>query len=134
MKKITTIQDEVKCKIEPEKGFYSKAGKNLRRFIFLTCMAGTGIFFTGCFAGYVATEPVYVQYERPARPSTLHVWIDGDWGWNSQSHAYVQRAGYWERPRQNQVYVSGNWHSTPKGKSWSKGHWQKGNSKGKNRR
>jgi len=113
--------------IEPRKGLYSEAGKNLRRFIFLACIAGTAIAFTGCFAGHVAREPVYVQYQRPSRPSTVHVWIDDDWAWSRQSHAYLQRAGYWERPRQNQVYVSGDWRSTPKGKAWSKGHWQKAN-------
>ena len=112
-----------------DKGIFSKAGSRIRKVILLTCLAGTGIFFTGCFPGYVASEPSYVQYDRPARPNSMSVWIDGDWGWNNQTHVYVQRAGYWDRPRQGQSYVSGSWRSTPNGKSWSKGHWQKDNKK-----
>lgn len=103
----------------------NKVSYGIKRIIFLTSLAGIGLFFNGCTAGYVATEPSYVEYSRPQRPSDLHVWIDGDWVFNSQTHAYVQRNGYWEQPVQGRTYVSGSWQSTPKGKYWSKGHWQK---------
>jgi hypothetical protein len=105
----------------------------VKRIVLVTFIAGTALFLNGCMAGYVATEPVYVEYARPQRPSELHVWIDGDWRYNSQSHGYIQRSGYWERPRQNQSYVSGHWQTNPRGKSWSKGYWQKNGHKGNNR-
>jgi hypothetical protein len=103
----------------------NKASGGIKRIIFLASLAGIGLFFNGCTAGYVATEPSYVEYSRPERPSEYHIWIDGDWVFNNQTHAYVQRNGYWERPIQGRTYVSGQWQSTPKGKYWSKGRWQK---------
>ena len=105
----------------------------IKRIIFLTSLVGIGLFFNGCTAGYVATEPSYVEYSRPQRPSDLHIWIDGDWVFNSQTHAYVQRNGYWAAPQQNRIYITGQWQSTPRGKYWSKGHWQK-KGYGENRR
>lgn len=131
------VQDE-NCEVPvlcaPVNSITSVVGKYLRKFIYLTCLAGIGTLFTGCMGGYIASEPAYVQYERPARPSNVHIWIDGDWGWNSQSHVYVQKAGYWEKPRQGQMYVAGSWQTNSKGKSWSKGHWQKDNRNGGNGR
>jgi hypothetical protein len=111
----------------------NKLSGGIKRIIFLTSLAGIGLFFNGCTAGYVATEPSYVEYSRPQRPSDLHVWIDGDWVFNSQTHAYVQRNGYWERPVQGRTYISGSWQSTPKGKYWSKGRWQKKGREGSRR-
>jgi hypothetical protein len=97
----------------------------LKKIIFIACLAGTGLFLNGCMAGYVETEPAYVEYARPQRPSELSIWIDGDWYYNGQSRGYVQHTGYWERPRQGQTFVTGHWQSTPRGKTWSKGHWQR---------
>jgi hypothetical protein len=121
------VHEAIKCEPElnaAETSADTKFGRYLKRFIFLASLAGIGLFLNSCMAGYVASEPAYTVYERPPQPSNLHVWIDGDWGWNYQSHTYVQRAGYWEQPRQGRTYVSGYWQSTPRGKSWSKGHWQ----------
>jgi hypothetical protein len=103
----------------------SKVGGRIKRIIYLASLSGIGLFVNSCIAGYVGTEPVYVEYARPERPGALHVWIDGDWGWNSQSHIYVQKAGYWEKPRQGQVFVTGHWQTTPRGRSWSNGYWQR---------
>jgi len=100
-----------------------------RKLIFLTSLAGIGLFLNSCTAGYVATQPSYIEYSRPERPSNLHIWIDGDWSYNHQTRNYVQKRGYWEKPSQNRVYISGQWQTTPKGKYWSKGHWQKKNRK-----
>jgi hypothetical protein len=121
------VQTAIKCEpvmnaAEPRTD--TKFGRYLKKFIFLASLAGMGLFLSSCMAGYVATEPAYTVYARPPQPSNLHIWINGDWGWNSQSHMYVQRAGYWEQPRQGRTYVSGYWQSSPQGKSWSKGHWQ----------
>lgn len=105
----------------------------LKKLFFLSSLAGIGLFFNGCTAGYVATEPSYVEYSRPQRPSDLYIWIDGDWVYNSQTHAYAQRNGYWERPSQGRTYISGSWQSTPRGKYWSRGHWQKKGHEGNRR-
>jgi hypothetical protein len=102
-----------------------KASGLLRKMFYSACLAGIGISFNGCMAGYVASEPVYVEYDRPQRPGDLYVWIEDDWDWNSRSHSYVRKAGYWQQPRQGRTFESGHWQSTPKGKSWNKGHWQK---------
>jgi hypothetical protein len=103
-----------------------KSGRHLKQMVYVTGLAGLLFCFNGCFStGYVTTEPVYVQHSRPAQPSTLHVWVDGDWGWSRPNKNYVQRDGYWTRPAQGRTYVSGSWKATPKGHSWSKGHWRK---------
>ena len=129
------VQEAIKC--EPvmnatETSIDTKFGKYLKKFIFIATLAGIGLFLNSCMGGYIATEPAYTVYARPAQPSNLHIWIDGDWGWNSRSHMYVQKAGYWEQPRQGQTYVQGTWKTTPRGKSWSKGHWQSTGRKTKN--
>jgi hypothetical protein len=103
----------------------SKFSRHLKKFVYISGLAALGLFFNGCYVGYVATEPSYVEYSRPPRPNNLSIWIDGDWGWNNQTHVYVQRAGYWEKPRQNQTFVAGHWSTTPRGRTWAKGHWQR---------
>jgi hypothetical protein len=131
MTKIEIFQKDIQQATKQEplsdavKNLSMKYISRLNKIICLTLLAGMGLFLNGCLAGYVTTEPVYVEHSRPQRPSEMHIWIDGDWSYNSQSHGYVQNTGYWEKPRQGQTFVSGHWQSTPKGKSWSKGHWQK---------
>jgi hypothetical protein len=104
-----------------------KAIGNFRKMFFIASLAGIGLLFNSCVAGYVETEPSYVVINRPAQPSNVHVWIDGGWGWSNQSHGYVQRTGYWDKPRQGHTYVSGHWQSSPKGKYWENGRWEKHN-------
>jgi len=114
-------------------GFISKIGKNMKKIIFIGSMAGIGLFLNGCMEGYVASEPTYTEYPRPLRPSEFHIWVDGDWVYNQSSRVYVQKSGYWTRPQQNRVYIQGSWQSTPKGKHWQKGRWEK-NGQQNNRR
>ena len=116
-----------------ETGVYARVGKYMKIFSYLILFTGIGIVFTSCMGGYVASEPTYVDYARPQRPSETHIWIDGDWNWNNRTHVYVQRAGYWEKPRMGQSYVAGSWQSSQRGKSWTKGHWQKDNKQKDNR-
>ncbi len=117
-----------------ETGVIGRISRNLKGIIYFTCLTGIGLFLNSCVGGYVATEPAYVEYSRPARPSSLYVWIDGDYAWNNQTHVYVQRAGYWEKPRPNQTYVSGHWQASAKGKTWAPGRWQKQGRQDNNRR
>jgi hypothetical protein len=104
---------------------YAKVGKYMKIFSYVVFMTGVALIFTSCMGGYVASEPAYVDYARPQRQYDNQIWIDGDWNWNNQTHVYVQKAGYWDKPRQGQSYVAGNWQTTQRGKSWNKGHWQK---------
>lgn len=106
----------------------TKYFKHLKMFICITGFAGIGLFLNSCMSGYVGSEPVYIEYARPAQPGNLYIWIAGDWGWNNQSNVYVRKPGNWEKPRQGQTYVSGHWQSTTKGKYWSNGYWQSQNS------
>jgi hypothetical protein len=106
---------------------FVRVGKYIKIFSYMFFLTGIGLVFNSCMGGYVASEPSYVDYARPQRQYDNQIWIDGDWGWNSQTHIYVQKAGYWDRPRQGQTYIKGSWQSTPRGKSWTKGHWQKDN-------
>ncbi|MBK5246694.1 MAG: hypothetical protein JJE49_05405 [Peptostreptococcaceae bacterium] len=108
-----------------EVGFISKTSKHIKKILFIGSLAGIGLFLNSCRVGYVATEPTYSEYSRPARTSGLDVWIDGDWVFNQSSHVYVQKRGYWEKPRQNRIYIKGFWQSTSRGKHWKKGHWEK---------
>jgi hypothetical protein len=132
MKKNEELQNEIHFAISrkpflnsPLTGVYAKVGKYMKIFSYLILLTGIGMVFTSCFGGYVASEPAYVEYARPQRQYDNQIWIDGDWGWNNQSHVYVQKAGYWAKPRQGQSFVAGQWKTTQRGKSWTNGHWQK---------
>lgn len=98
----------------------------MKKLFYLAGLAVVLLVLNGCSAtGYVASEPAYVEYSRPARPSSLHVWVDGDWVYNRQTRLYVQNNGYWHRPNRGRVYVSGSWQTTPQGHRWQSGHWQR---------
>jgi hypothetical protein len=119
---------------ESRYGIHHQVGKYMKIFSYLFLFTGLMLVLNSCMDGYVSSEPTYTEYARPQRPSEAHIWIDGDWGWNSQSHVYVQKAGYWDMPRHGHTYVSGSWQTSPKGKSWSKGHWQRDNNQNYNRK
>jgi len=98
----------------------------MKKFIFLISFAGVLLLLNSCSTtGYVATEPAYVEYTRPAPPSNIHVWVDGDWIYNRQTHVYVRQNGYWQKPNHGRTYVSGHWQVGPRGRSWAPGHWQR---------
>ena len=132
MKKNEELQNEIHFAISRkplmnmrQTGISAKVGKYMKIFSYLILLTGIGLVFTSCMGGYVASEPSYVEYARPQRQYDNQIWIDGDWGWNNQTHVYVQKAGYWDNPRPGRTYVKGNWQTTQRGKSWNKGHWQK---------
>ena len=97
----------------------------MKIFSYLILITGLGLVFNSCMGGYIASEPSYTEYARPQRLYENQIWIDGGWGWNSQTHVYVQQAGYWTNPRQGQSYVKGSWKTTQRGKSWTNGYWKK---------
>jgi hypothetical protein len=130
------VQHPVKSELlmnSAETGVIGRVRRNLKSIIYITGLAGIGLMLNSCVGGFIATEPAYVEYSRPVRPSATYFWIDGDYAWNSQTKVYVQRAGYWEKPRPNQTYMSGHWQATSKGKTWAPGHWQKQGRQGNNR-
>lgn len=116
--------DEMQMVSAQKAGMFLKTVKPFRMLIYATGLAGIGLLFNSCMAGYVASEPSYVEYSRPQRSNEAQIWIDGDWNWNRQTNVYVQKTGYWENPRRGQTYMSGHWQTTPHGKSWTKGRWQ----------
>lgn len=132
MKKNEKLQNEIHYAISRkpllnirETGVSARVGKYIKIFSYMFLLTGIGLVFNSCMGGYVASEPSYVDYARPQRQYDNQIWIDGDWGWNNQTHVYIQKAGYWDRPRQGQTYIKGNWQTTQRGKSWTKGYWQK---------
>lgn len=128
VKKNEDLQNEIHLAINPKPFLIireSSVGKYMKIFCYMVLLVGIAIVFNSCIGGYIATEPSYVEYDRPQRQSESQIWIEGDWSWNNQTHVYVQKAGYWDRPRQGQSYVNGSWQTSARGKSWSKGHWQK---------
>lgn len=103
-----------------------KAKKYVRAFLYLTVLGSILIGFSACYtSGYVTTRPVYIERPRPPQPTSLHVWVNNDWGWSQPRHTYVQKNGYWKRPVMNRRYESGQWKESPKGQSWSKGKWKR---------
>jgi hypothetical protein len=100
----------------------------MKKIFYLVSLAGMMFIMNACTtSGYVSSEPAYVEYSRPARPSDLHIWIDGDWVWSRQTNGYVRSNGYWHKPNRTRTYISGSWRVTPQGHRWDKGHWQKNN-------
>jgi hypothetical protein len=139
MKKNEELQNDIHFAISrkpylnvQETGVFDRVGKYIKIFSYLLLLIGIGIIFNSCIGGYVASEPSYVVYARPPQPSTIYFWVDGDWSWNNQTHLYIQKAGYWEKPRQGQTFHEGYWQSNQHGKSWSKGHWVNQSNKNKN--
>ncbi len=104
----------------------SKAGKNIKRIVLVSSVIGMSFFLNSCTsAGYVTSEPAYVEYARPARPSNHHIWVDGNWVYRRQNATYVQKNGYWSKPAKNRAYKTGHWQDSPKGKHWVSGRWKR---------
>ena len=76
-----------------------------------------------CSSGhYVSTQPETVVVTRPVRPNPNYVWVDGDYYWSRGR--YVQRQGYWARPRVGRSYRGGGWMQSPRGYYWRRGGWR----------
>jgi len=132
MKISENFQKDVRDSIESEQflsatetGIIAKVNKHLRIIIFLTSFAGMALFFYACAPGYVVTQPTYVEDSRPPQPSSLHIWVGGNWVYSRQNHAYERKSGYWERPNQGRTYEEGHWESSPRGQYWVSGRWHR---------
>jgi hypothetical protein len=98
----------------------------MKKLFYLVSLAGVLLILNACgTTGYVTSEPMYQEYSRPDRPSNLHIWIDGDWIFNRQTHMYVRQNGHWQKSGRNRTYVSGSWQRDSQGLRWRKGHWQR---------
>ena len=53
-----------------------------------------------------------------------HIWIDGDWVWNSKMNQYVYIEGKWVVPAYGAIWVPGHWKHANKGWYWVNGHWK----------
>lgn len=123
------IINEMKTQTTHESNSFNKAATFMVRYVkifcFLIIFTATGVVFTSCGGGYVTSEPRYDYYDRPLAPSERHIWIDGDWIWNSRAHIYEHKPGYWVVPREGSYYREGHWETSPRGKFWSRGYWEK---------
>jgi hypothetical protein len=70
---------------------------------------------------YRGTRPVPPLLHRPEAPSPLHVWIGGEWVWQTKN--YVWHQGYWAIPPAGKIWKEGKWKSTRYGWSWVPGRW-----------
>jgi hypothetical protein len=73
----------------------------------------------------VMVRPTAVVRVHPLPPSRNHVWVTGDWIWNSRQNRYVWREGYWVNPRPRQVWIDGYWAGDRYGSYWVAGHWRR---------
>ena len=97
----------------------------MKKIIVLTLLASALFFTNACTRHYAETEPVFLEAQRPTRPSEVHVWIDGDWAWNRGMNAYVRKDGYWAVPNKGRTYVAGHWSKSRAGHYWVPGQWRK---------
>jgi hypothetical protein len=95
----------------------------MKNQVIACCILGITLCFQSCTAGYVETVPLYVDSPRPPRPTTTHIWIDGEWEWNRHTHTYGRKDGHWEMPQKGRKYVPGEWRKSSKGQYWYRGHW-----------
>ena len=64
-----------------------------------------------------------VEETVTVRPSPVHVWIGGHWGW--YSHGYRWAPGYWARPpRYGAYWAQGGWGRYGGGWRWRHGYWR----------
>ncbi len=91
--------------------------------LYSTLFIAAFCFISCAETGYVSAEPTYVEIGRPIQPSPAHIWIDGDWVWQSQNRVYVRNEGHWDMPRHGRTYTQGHWESNGKGHHWIPGKW-----------
>ena len=96
----------------------------MKKTFFLLSMITVLSCFSSCSAGYVSEEPTYVEISRPARPSESHIWIEGDWIWNSRKQNYERNNSYWSLRKRDKNYNKGYWRKGRNGYRWIPGNWR----------
>jgi hypothetical protein len=73
---------------------------------------------------YVEVAPPRVRYEvRSTRPSPLHVWIGGYWGWDNGTHVWI--AGEWATPPQpGYLWEQPRWRRHGHRWAYTPGYWR----------
>jgi hypothetical protein len=67
--------------------------------------------------------PPVVREYIVERPSPMHVWIGGYWGWRLGRHVWI--GGHWDLPpRANVVWVEPRWENRGSGYVFVDGYWQ----------
>jgi len=98
----------------------------MKKLFLLASVAGMMLFMGSCTTqGYVSSEPTYIEYSRPAPPSNLHIWINGDWVYDHHNQRYVRKNGHWHKPNHGRTYVEGSWMASSQGLYWQSGYWSR---------
>jgi hypothetical protein len=98
----------------------------MKKLFLLFSVAAMLLIMNSCTTqGYVSSEPTYIEYSRPTRPSNLHIWINGDWVYDRHSQNYVRKNGHWHKPSHSRTYVEGTWMSSSQGLYWQSGYWSR---------
>ena len=72
----------------------------------------------------LAPPIIVVEETITVRPSPVHVWVGGHWGWYGQSYRWAP--GYWVRPpRVGADWSQGVWVRFGGGWRWRQGYWRK---------
>ena len=70
-----------------------------------------------------APPATVVEETVTVRPSPVHIWVGGHWGW--YRHGYRWAPGYWARPpRYGAVWAPGVWIGHGGGWRWRHGYWR----------
>ena len=93
----------------------------MKNYLFILSILSC-IILMGCTAGYVATRPADVVYERPVAPGPDYVWIGGEWEWGGGN--YHWREGSCQHAREGRSWNPGYWENGTKGYRWHKGNWK----------
>lgn len=97
--------------------------KNMKNYIRSLTIVSMVLLSGSCAPAYVSSEPTYVEVVRPQQPSAVHIWIGGGWTYNRHTRNYVQRNGYWAKPKRGRSYHEGYWRKSRRGSVWVNGHW-----------
>lgn len=95
----------------------------MQKRIVISIIVAATFFINACAPAYVATEPTYIEVQRPLAPTPTHVWIGNEWIYNNRTRMYVHKDGYWAAPQRSRTYQQGHWNSTNRGHLWVSGRW-----------
>ncbi len=96
----------------------------MKKLILLTSLMGVLFILNACGPAYVSVRPSHMDVARPIRPSSSHIWIDGNWVYSRREHSYSRINGYWSKPNRGRTYRPGQWKTSRKGDHWVQGRWR----------